>query len=197
MDCAQKIILFIEQNCGGKVLALCGLSIGAQITVEILSQRPDITLKAVIESALVLPMKMGQLVPIISTSYPLLRFRWFARLQAKQMYLPNEMFDSYFSDSQKMTKRSLINMTVSNAEYTLPETFANTTAEIAVLCGEQELKMMKRSAQLIYNSAPSAILRVVPQCGHGVSVKYPKRYTAFLKLVLENKMDTLSIEQLL
>ena len=35
---AKQVIKYIKENCDGKVLALCGLSIGAQIIVEILSQ---------------------------------------------------------------------------------------------------------------------------------------------------------------
>ncbi len=195
-DSAQKIIAFIEQSCGGRLFALCGLSIGAQITVEILSQKPNIAQKAVIESALVLPMGLGKgMDHLLSLSYPLIRKRWFARLQARQMYVPDELFEQYFADSARMSKQSLLNMTVSNVRYTLPAAFGATTAEVAVLCGAKEYGIMRRSAQLLCDSVPGAILRVVPDCGHGVSVKYPERYIRFLKLILENKLEAITLEQ--
>lgn len=54
---AQKIIDDIYENFGGKVYAICGLSVGAQITVEILSRQQNIAQKAIVESAMVIPMK--------------------------------------------------------------------------------------------------------------------------------------------
>lgn len=184
---AQRIISLLDELCGGNVFAICGLSIGAQITVEILSQRPEIAQKAVIESALVIPMKLGRSAgPLLAVSFPLIKYRWFARLQAKQLYLPDSMFEDYYTESIHITKQSLLNITVSNVGYTLPDNFAKTTAEVAVLCGAQEYGFMKRSAQLIAQSVPHAVLKIVPKCGHGVSIKYPERYVGFLKQMLPN-----------
>lgn len=184
---AQNIMSLLDELCGGKVFAICGLSIGAQITVKILSQRPDITQKAVIESALVIPMRIGKSAgPLLAASFPLIKRRWFARLQAKQLYLPESMFEDYYTDSIRVTKQSLLNITESNAGYTLPDNFAKTAAEVAVLCGAQEYGFMKRSAQMIAQAAPHAVLKIIPKCGHGVSIKYPERYISFLTQMLQN-----------
>ena len=184
---AQNIISLLDEMCGGRVLAICGLSIGAQITVEMLSQRPDIAQKAIVESALVIPLKLGKgTVPLLTASFPLIKHRWFARLQARQLYLPDRMFEDYYTDSNRMTKQSLLNISVSNAGYTIPVHFTNTTAEVAVLCGAQEYGFMKRSAQMIAQAAPHASLTIVPKCGHGVSIKYPERYISLLKRMLQN-----------
>ncbi|MCR4711307.1 MAG: alpha/beta hydrolase, partial [Clostridia bacterium] len=48
---ASRIISYIDQTYGGSVLLIGGLSLGAQILVEILSQRGDICRYAIIESA--------------------------------------------------------------------------------------------------------------------------------------------------
>ena len=34
---ADKLMDYINQNCGGKLFALCGVSLGAQIAIELLS----------------------------------------------------------------------------------------------------------------------------------------------------------------
>ena len=39
---ATEIITYIDNNYGGKVMAICGLSLGAQVLIEILSIRADI-----------------------------------------------------------------------------------------------------------------------------------------------------------
>ena len=83
-DNAARFIAHIDQYFGGKVLAICGLSLGGQIAVEMLTQRPDICRFALIESALVKPTKLT-LALIKSTfgmSYGLIKQKWFAKMQA-------------------------------------------------------------------------------------------------------------------
>lgn len=177
-NCAEQVIAYINQNFDGKVFAICGLSIGAQITVEILSRQSNITQKAVIESAMVIPMRhfIGTMKFLTSVSYPLAKRRWFAKLQAKQMYIPDAMFEHYFADSSKIAKQSLVNLILSNAHYTLPENFQNNRADVLAMCGEQEYSAMKKSTIAIHQTALKGKLLIVPDCGHGVSIKLPEQY---------------------
>lgn len=181
-DCADKIITYIKENCGGKVYAICGLSIGAQITVEILSRESSITQKALIESAMVIPMKSTQKLAkvMIHMSFSLIQQKWFSKLQARQLYITKKMFDSYFEDAKKMTELSMLNMILENAKYTMPKSFKKTTAEIIILVGAKEYKIMKRSGKILYNNANNAQYIEFKGCAHGVSVKCPDAYLTIL-----------------
>ena len=57
-DNAAEIISFIDENLGGRVLLIGGLSLGGQILLEILSRRGDICRYAVAESASVIPSRL-------------------------------------------------------------------------------------------------------------------------------------------
>ena len=57
-DNATRIIDFIDRHLDGKVTVLGGLSLGGQVALEMLAQRPNICQYALIESALVKPMKL-------------------------------------------------------------------------------------------------------------------------------------------
>ena len=57
-DNAARITRFVEEEFGGSVLLIGGLSLGAQVALEILSQKKDICRHALIESALVIPSKI-------------------------------------------------------------------------------------------------------------------------------------------
>jgi pimeloyl-ACP methyl ester carboxylesterase len=181
--CARQVVQYIDENCGGKVFAICGLSVGAQITVEILSLCKNITQKAVIESALVLPSKsMERMVkPSLDLSWFLVKRRWFAKLQAKQLYLPDSMFEEYFRDSVKMKKESMINLMEDNQRYTIPAGLEKTTAEVLVLCGAKEYAAMKKSAALLKQTIPHGGLEIIAHCGHGVSIQRTKEYCNLLQ----------------
>lgn len=180
---AKQVVTYICENCGGNVFAICGLSVGAQITVEILATANYITQKAVVESALILPSKIiaATVKPSIGLSGFLVKKRWFAKLQAKQMYLPEGMFEDYFRDSAKMKKESLINLLEDNERYTVPANLEKTTADVLVLCGAKEYKMMRQSADILHNRIRNSDLKIFPDCGHGVSLKLPQEYCKLLQ----------------
>jgi len=168
-ESANQIISFINNNLNGNVNTLVGLSVGAQIICDMLAKQPNITQNAIIESALVKRMPlMTQLgAPIVTLTYPLIKKKWFAKLQAKQLYIPNDMFTAYFEDSKKMSKQSLINLTKSNADFSINKTITQTASRIIILYGEREPHIMQTSARQLANSLPSAQLAKQQNMHHG------------------------------
>ena len=182
-DCADKIIDYIDNNLDGKIHGICGLSIGAQIAVEVMSRNSDIIKKAVIESALVLPMKfMSALTkPMYNMSYGLIKQKWFSKYQAKALFVPDVMFKDYYKDSSKMSKESLINMSISNANYSIPERLCESNAETVIIVGSKELSQMKKSAQLLNDTIKNSTLKIIDKSGHGeFSLKTPEKYIPML-----------------
>jgi pimeloyl-ACP methyl ester carboxylesterase len=185
-DCADKLIANIDKHFGGSVELLTGLSIGAQVVIEALMRRPALAKKAVIESGLILPMKsVAQLVPSsMKMSYPLIKQRWFAKLQAKSLFIEQDMFERYYQDSMQMSLESLINMSISNALYD-PQHLQNITAQTLILVGEKEISAMKKSAEKLNKEILSSRLVIVQSMGHGqVSLQNPKQYLELVKQYL-------------
>jgi pimeloyl-ACP methyl ester carboxylesterase len=189
---ADQVIDYIDANCGGQVFALYGLSLGAQIVVDILSRRREITENAVIESALVYPMKLATAatVPLYNLLYGLIRKRWYSRLQAKALFIPEESIESYFLDSSRMTKESLINITKSNGDFSLSPAIGDTEARILILVGGKELSVMKKSARLLHDTLPGSTLKIIEKSGHGeISLRHPERHTSLLRSFFTNALD--------
>jgi len=180
---AHKVIATINENYGGRVFALCGLSIGAQIVVEVLSLERDIAEYAVIESASVIPIKktVALMTPLNNLSYGLIKKPWFARIQAKTLNIPDDLFKNYFEDSSRMTKESLTNMTKSNGNYSIPNALEETNANALILVGEKELGIMKKSAFLLNKTIRLSTLKVIKNSGHGeISLRDYKTYIELL-----------------
>lgn len=190
-ESAEQVIKYIKENCSGKVFAICGLSIGAQIVVEILSKEADITENAVIESALVYPIKMAiaLTVPMYNMCYGLIKKRWFSKLQAKTLNVPDELFETYYKESSRMTKESLINFTISNGNYPMPRSLCNTKAKTLILVGGKELSVMKKSAVLLHETIKDSVLQVIEKSGHGeISLMYPDKYLNLLQKFFSNSL---------
>lgn len=163
---------------------MAGLSIGAQIITEVLSQKSDITDYAIIESALVYPIKgiNAMTVPVYQLFYGLVQKRWFAKIQAKSLFVPNDLFDMYYKDSIKMSKQSLINMTISNGNYKMKDSISKTTARVLIIVGSKEIGIMKKSAKLLHNTIMNSELYISNAMKHGeISLVYPEKYVELIK----------------
>lgn len=186
-DSAARLIQYIDEAFEGHVYAIGGLSLGAQIAVEVISRRKEITRYAVIESALVYPIQwMASLAaPSHNLCYGLVKKRWFSKIQAKSLLLPNDLFELYYADSCKMSKQSLINITLSNGNYSLKPEIKNSEANVLILVGEKELGVMKKSARLLNESIPMSKLVIAKGMRHGeISLEHPEQYLRLVRSFL-------------
>ena len=183
-DNAARLISYIDINFGGQVAILGGLSLGGQITLEILRQRPDICRYALIESALVKPSKLTAALidPTFGMSYGLIKQRWFAKMQADYLGIPKELFEDYYRDTCAITKADMIAFLKANCTYKIKAGLAETTAKVKIVAGSREQNNILNSAKLIYQAIPGSQLEILPGLRHGdLSINHPECYVQMLK----------------
>ena len=182
-DTAAKIISHIDEHFGGKVLAVGGLSLGGQIAVEMLTQRPDICRFALIESALVKPMKLTHALikPTFGMSYGLIKQKWFAKLQAAYLGIPQTLFDDYYQDTCKISKEDMIAFLQSNSTYSIRPTLRNTQAKVHIVFGCKEQASIRTSGKLLNHTIPGSTMEILPGYTHGdLSLNHPEQYAQML-----------------
>ncbi|MBE1554190.1 alpha/beta fold hydrolase [Sporosarcina limicola] len=186
---APEIIDLIEQKRNGREVNVVGFSIGAQITVEMLSLAPDLIHSAVINSALVTPLKMMKslVAPSIKLTFPLIKNKSFSKIQAKQLYMDGEYFERYYRDSLKMKPEIVIEMLKENMSYILPDRFSTSTARILVTVGERERGIMKKSAAMMAHGNANCESLIVQKVGHGFSVAQPELFNQVVEAWMQEK----------
>ena len=178
-DNAREIISYIDETFGGHVLLIGGLSLGGQVLVEMLSQRNNICKFAIIESALVLPMKLTAAIikPTYDMCYPLIKKMWFAKLQFKALHIKTELFENYYTDTVNITKEDMLAFLMANSNYRVKESLADCEAKVLVLVGDKEPSIMKKSAQKITDCLPIARLEIMKNYYHGdISINHSEQY---------------------
>ncbi|MBO4541526.1 MAG: alpha/beta hydrolase [Bacilli bacterium] len=186
---AEGIIAYIDQYCGGKVHILGGLSLGAQIVVEIISKRKDIAEYLIIESAALIPDKLAHafIKPSLASSYWLIRKKWFAKWQFQSLHLRKDLFDSYFADTCKISKKDYIAFLLANTSYQPKEEIKDCEAKARIIVGEKENKRMKESAILLHKMLKNSTLEIKEDLYHGeYSINQPERFVKeFLAMLKE------------
>ena len=186
-DNAARIIAHIDEHFGGKVLALGGLSLGGQIAVEMLTQRPDICRFALLESTLVKPSKLTHALikPTFSMSYSLIKQKWFAKLQAAYLGIPQTLFDDYYQDTCKISKENMIAFLQSNSAYSINPALRNTQAKVHIVFGSKEQASIRASGKLLNRMIPDSTLEVLPEYRHGeLSLSHPQAYAQMLLMLI-------------
>lgn len=186
---ANEIIKFIDKKYSGSVLMIGGLSLGGQILVEILSKRPEICKYVIIESTLVLPMRATYALirPTFTLFYPLVKKRWFAKLQFFSLHINNDYFDDYYRDSAAITKVSMISFLSANSNYQLKDSIEDCQAKTLIFVGSRESNIMKRSAQILHRKIVNSSLEVLSGYYHGdLSLNHPELYIKKILSLLSN-----------
>ena len=182
-DNAARIIAHIDQYFGGKVLAICGLSLGGQITVEMLTQRPDTCRFALFESTLVKPSKLTHALikPTFGMSYGLIKQKWFAKMQAAYLGIPQKLFDDYYRDTCKISKEDMIAFLESNSAYSIKPALRDAQAKVHIVFGSKEQSSIRTSGKLLNRMIPDSTLESLPGYNHGdLSLNHPQAYAQIL-----------------
>ena len=182
-DNAARLISYIDARFGGQIKAMGGLSLGGQIAVEMLSQRPNICRHALLESALVKPMKLTHslIAPTFGMSYGLIRQKWFSKLQADYLGIPNPLFQDYYRDTCKIRKADMIAFLKANSIYTIKPTLSETKARVKIVAGAREQKSIRDSVTLLHAAIPESSMEILPGLRHGdLSLNNPAQYVKIL-----------------
>ncbi|MBQ1324532.1 MAG: alpha/beta hydrolase, partial [Solobacterium sp.] len=171
------------------VLLIGGLSLGAQILLEMLSQRRDICRYALVESAAVLPSKLTNALigPAFGSSYGLIKNRSFARLQAESLHIRPELFEDYYRDTCLITRPDMIAFMKANTAYSLKDSIRESTAGIHLYAGEKETSVIRKSVEQIRAALPDSTVQILPGLYHGeFSLNHPEDYVRAVREILEN-----------
>lgn len=186
---AKRIIQYIDDEHNGYVDLIGGLSLGAQIAVEILSQRSNICKTAIIESALVIPMKMTHTLtkPMMDLSFWLIAKEWFARLQFQSLRIKSELYEEYYRDTCQITKDDMIAFLKANSNYAVKRQITDTKAKVVIVAGAKEPSVMIRSAKQLRRMIPDSSLVILENMHHGeYSINHGKKYADNLKELLHS-----------
>lgn len=180
-DSAQKLTHYIDKNCEGHLLLLCGVSLGGQIVIEMLSMRQDIAQKAIIDGSICYPKPgLAKLcIAAVRLTGSLLFSRTSCKLQIAMLRLlpkmkfPKETEQYYIHDMPLLRKETLYTMYHTYmAEYQLKESLCQTKAQVMYWYGSKEMKCVKKSAFLFQKQVPSCQIYEAKGYNHGYLAVY-------------------------
>ena len=181
---AESLIRYINEQFGGKVFAIGGLSLGGQIATEMLSQKSDLCRYALLESVLVKPMKMtaALIEPSMKISDWLIKQKWFAKLQFAYLRIEKSLFDDYYRDTCAISRADMTAFLKANSTYAIKPPLSQTGANVKIVAGAKEQRNILDSADLLRKTIPESTMEILTGLYHGeLSINNPERYVQMLE----------------
>lgn len=179
-ETCRALIEILEERAPQGAMVV-GFSLGAQLALLIASSRPDLVTDVVAVSAQTTPLPFPNLtLALLGATAPLARQAWFAKLQAKELFIPDELMNDYIRDSARISRRTLIASVGENIRFTLPAGWSQSTGPALVLVGGRERKLMLNSAKLTHEARRGSDIQTVDDCGHGIPLQRPQLFADIL-----------------
>ncbi|RCV49370.1 alpha/beta fold hydrolase [Marinitenerispora sediminis] len=155
--------------------AVIGFSLGAQLAVLLAVRRPDLVAQVGIISAQAEPSRWpGMTLALLRTAAPLAKWEWFARAQAKELFIPPTLFPDYLRTARRLSTRTLLTSVGENMRFTVPPAWASYAGTTLVLVGERERAIMARSAHHLTRDRGDGDSETIAGCGHGAPLQKPR-----------------------
>lgn len=179
---ADKIIDYMGRHGYKEIFAICGLSLGGAVTVNILAQNKLIVKKAIIDAGIT-PMHISKARELLIVYGDLFRTS-LARKNKKileKAFKPKD-YSRAIVDEMYVILQNISNSTVKNVFYSvdtykLPKDLSKINTEIRYWYGSKEEKERKRDADFITNTFSNAKSEMFEGYAHGqLCLGNPKLY---------------------
>lgn len=196
-DSALEILDYIKANCGGKLLAIGGVSLGGQIAMELLSLDSEIAEKAIIDGSLCIPQpRLAKISIFLVSLFGKLMFNKFScKLQLSimnkcypRLAYPDELKNYFMEDLPRTPIKTLVTIYKTYmGHYKLKSRISKSKAQALYIYGEKELNCVKESARLFEQLHPNTILFEAKGYNHGyLSAYLPQEWVELVVPFLEN-----------
>jgi len=190
---SAEIVLDIinEHTINGKA-NLVGISLGAQIVVQILSKATELVEHALISGTLIRSIEQSEtllklLNYAIKVYEPVKDTDFFIKANMKTYNMPKNLFDKFKESTLLVNRDSIERILTESMLFKLPNGLENVKAPVLVMTGEKDYKIIKESANDLIMSLPTSIGYMAPKVGHTWNLEDPELFNWVLRRWINNE----------
>lgn len=187
MQSAADMIIDIikNQSLNGKA-HLVGISLGAQIIVQILSTAPEVVNHAIISGTLVHSIPhtktfLKLLNYLIKAYEPVKDTNFFIKANMRTYNMPKSLFKEFKESTRLIKPDSLNRILKENMLFKMPSGLEKAEVPVLVMTGEKDYKIIKESARDLINVLPNSEGAMALKVGHMWNIENPELFNNTLR----------------
>jgi len=183
---AGMVIDLIRSRARNGKAHLVGLSLGAQIIVQILATHPEVVDHALISGTLIRGIPHGDvLLKLLDYTFkvyePVKDTDFFIKANMRTYNISKSYFDKFKEATLQIKADSLNRILHENLFFKLPSGLEKANIPVLVMMGEKDYKVIKESAMDLVKFLPNSESYVVPKRGHVWNMESPELFNQVLR----------------
>lgn len=185
---AEEVLKVIESKAIGGRAYVVGLSLGAQVALEMLSIKPAAILGSLLSGLLIGPVKGTRFLPPLLKGYAIIKNRE-SMIQANRKWLEiPAKYHKQFSDETRLhTSASLSTIMKENMRFSLPSHLDKSRTPCYIVYGEKESRLIKKSAEKLLMMMPQATGLIVKKGHHNWCLAHPLLLVDMLLAIIKGE----------
>lgn len=157
---------------------LVGLSLGAQVGVQLLATEPELVDRAVLCGAIINDLPgVPQTRLLMGLSARITRSLFFTITRnARYVGVVPAKFTDHRADMRFMSPTQLVHVVEASAGFTLPDGLDKADSPTLLITGAKEIRLVHRSAATLAQQLPNGVDRVAIGMSHDWPLRYPELF---------------------
>ena len=195
---AKQVIDIIKNIAHNGKAHIIGLSLGAQVIIQMLSMEPEVIDSAVVSGTLVYPIKGTKLLkPLLKLNEPFKNLEFMIKANMKSLDVPFEYYEQFKKETKNCSVDNLTRILSENMNFNVPKELEKATTKTLVLVGQKERAIMHKSAKALLRTLPNSTGYVVNNMPHNWSLVNPELFNNTVKAFIENASLPLELTEIL
>ena len=190
-DAARQVAELIRERAHGGQAHVVGLSLGAQVAVQLLASAPGRVASLMVTGTALRPAPVTALLrhpigrrwttALLKAYWPWRLRPWLLRANMRGFGIPDACYAEFAEDTRAMTVEAFWRIVFEESQgYALPPGLDGVQVPALVLAGEHEEASVIRSAADLVAALPRASGGLVPGAGHNWPIETPDRFAEVL-----------------
>lgn len=193
IECAAEVVVdLIRTRAHNGKAHLVGLSLGAQIIVQILATHPEVVDHAFLSGTLIRAIPYQDvLLKLLDYTFkvyePVKDTDFFIKANMRTYNISKSYFHKFKEATLQIKADSLHRILQENLFFKLPSGLEKAKVPVLVMMGEKDYKVIKESARDLFNILPNSSAYIVPKVGHVWNMESPELFNHVLRNFINGK----------
>ena len=200
----EEVTALLEAQPADASVYLIGLSLGAQVALQVLANHPKLLARALLTGCLCVPYPGSGLLTrepgmtfsagLLALYMPLRNAAWLVRANMRALGIPMQFFNDFSLDTARLSTSKLMSVFRANSAFRVPDNLAMLETPVLALAGTREVTPIQRSLEILEQSSTSVHTYRVRGANHNWNLERPDKFNQTLRAWLRNETLPIFLE---